>query len=356
MISLNKNIFSSDREEKESNNTKFSQEIAESIPVFTMKGDLVEVSKPDFNDSQNKIDSQPIPVQIKETKTPEKQSSSPFLSQTIPLEVKKETNKPVQKKANWEKLILIGIVCFLLLAFGAGGYYYWITKEQKQKEELIELPPPVIEKPITFSIENPNYLAIDIDNSDITKIKEIIKKYVDKVAESGSLTPIEFVVTDLKNNPVNFSLFASKMEINFSQELISNLNNETKFSLFIYNDNQKTRLGLVVDSIDDYKLKKALFQEEADIVKEIEPLFLDISYDSEIKSFSSSSYDNMEIRYNNLTPFGELTVDYTIFQNKLVIGTTKLTIRAIMDRIKNNSPINSSTDSINVSNTAPSTN
>lgn len=359
MISLNKNIFSSQAEKKENASTRFGQEITENLTIFTMKSDLADVSNHDPKDSQNKLASEKVAVQTKAPETSAKQSSSPFLSPGHSVEIKKEEARPVQaikKETNWEKLILAGIICFLLLAFGAGGYYYWISREKKQNAEVVELPPPPKDEPITFSIEKPNYLPLDIDNSDSAKIKETIKKYVAKVSDSGSLTPVEFIVTDSKNNPMNFSLFASKLGINFSQDLISSLNSETKFSLFIYNDNQKTRLGLAVDSADDYSLKKAIFQEEANLVKELEPLFLDIPHNSEVENFSSSSYDGTEIRYNNLTPFGELTVDYAIFQNKLVIGTTKLTIRSIMDHIKNNSPIKSSTENINALNTAPSAN
>jgi uncharacterized protein YneF (UPF0154 family) len=356
MIQLNKNFFSSQPENKENNKINLGREIIEDMPIFTMKSDLATLNKPDLKNYQNKQVAEQTQTKTKIPEIPQKQSSSPFLNQNLPAEVKIKETKPTEKlkkEANWEKLILISIVCFLLLAFGAGGYYYWISKEEDQKKEAIELPPPPKEEIITFSIENPNYLPIDTENSDGTKIKETIKKYVSKVADSGSLTPVEFVITDLKNDPINFSLFTSKMGINFSQDLISSLNTEAKFSLFIYNDNQKTRLGLAVDSNDDYSLKKAIFQEEASLVKDVEPLFLDVPYDSEVKNFSSSSYDNTEIRYNNLSPFGELTVDYAIFKNKLVIGTTKLTIRSIMDQIKNNPPINNSGDSLNVSNTVP---
>jgi len=360
MISLNKNIFSSQEKSKGNASTKFGHEIMEDLSIFTMKSDLANLSKPDIENPQNKQVSEKVQIKTNISQIPQKESSSPFLSQNPPAEEKKGEVKPaekIKKEANWEKVILAGIVCFLLLAFGAGGYYYWISREKKQAgETTIELPPPPKEELITFSIENPNYLPLDIDNSDSTKIKETIKKYVTKVSDSGSLTPVEFIVTDLKNNPIGFSAFASKIGINFSQELISALNTELKFSLFIYNDNQKTRLGLAIDSLDDYKLKKALFQEEADLVKELEPLFLDVPHNSEVKNFSSSSYENTEIRFNNLTPFGELTVDYAIFQNKLVVGTTKITIRSIIDYMKSHSQTNSSPSTLNGSGTTTETN
>jgi hypothetical protein len=351
---------SSPSENREEEKIKLSQEIIENLPIFTMKSDLADANNPKSKNIPVSPSVEQARAQIKTPQAPEKQSSSPFLNQgasTANTTVEKRTAVPVQqakKEPNWEKLILAGIVCFLLLAFGAGGYYYWISKKNNQSEEIIETPPPIAqEETITFSIEKPNYLPIDIANSDSEKIKGLLSKYKDKVSASKALAPVEFIVTDSKNNPVNFATFASKLGINFSQDIISSLNADDKFSLFIYNDKESTRLGLTITSADDYKLKKAIFQEEASITKEAEPLFLGISYDLGSKSFASSSYNGTEIRYINLSADSELSIDYTIFQNKLVIGTTKTTLRSIMDYIKNHSQINSSSTTLNNSSTAP---
>lgn len=343
MISLNKPISSLSAKNKEENKLKIGQELVENMPIFTMKSDLENLSQSgvDLKDNSNFKQIHPK----KTIKNIEKKSSSPFLSQ-IPIE-KNEKDIPqkqqqIKKETKWEKIIIIGIICFSLLASGAGGYYYWISKQDSSNEitdkNTTETPKPIEEEAVSFSIEKPNYLPIDVDLSNETDIKETLKKYVKKVSASKTLAPVEFIVTDLKNNPVSFALFSSKLGINFSQDLLSSLNSEEKFSLFIYNDKENTRLGLAIDSKDDYKLKKSISQEEINIKNELEPLFLDVPYNSEINLFSSSSYNGTEIRYLNLISSNELTVDYTIFQNKLIIGTTKTTLRSIMDYIKNHYP------------------
>jgi hypothetical protein len=358
MIQLNKSSAESE-DAKADDNLKYSQEIVENVPVFSMKSDLAAMNNPGGS-ALPKNSAQPqnyMPVSI--PKISDKQKNSPFLNPTPQKNSENAKIPPVQQiksEARWEKLILIGVSIFLLLACGAGGYYYWITKQTGQGKKIVDLPPEPKEETVSFSIEKPNYLPIDLANSDSSKIKETLKKYVDKVSSSKAITPVEFIITDLKNNPASFPSFASQIGINFSSDLISSLSANDRFSLFIYNDNGNTRLGIAVNSVDDYKLKKSIYQEEVTLAKEIEPLFLDLPYDTGNKTFGSSSYSGTEIRYVNLNTSNEITVDYTIFQNELIIGTTKMTLRSIMDYTKNHSQAKVPSSSTETTNPIPSGN
>lgn len=321
---------------------------AEDVPIYTMKKDLENAVNPDYKSVAGSAAVQPTSPDLPQISL-EKQKNSPFLSQNKPLG-KEAAPLGEKKETNWQKLILIGVFVFILLTFGAGGYYFWITRFAGQSQNIPETATVPKEEPLALSIENPNYLSIDIDSPNSSKIKETIEKYVGKASGSGALTPLEFIVTDKKNNPVGFEKFSSAIGIDFPPDLLSGLNAENKFSLFIYNDSDKTRLGLAVDSKDDYKLKNALFQEEANLPNGLAPLLQNISYDSAGKNFSSGSYANTEIRYINLTSQNDLTVDYAIFKNKLVIGTTKMTIQAIMDYINNHSEVQGAEDVIDNTN------
>jgi hypothetical protein len=320
----------------------------EDVPIYTMKKDLENAGNPDYKNAAGNAAVQPASPDSPRISL-EKQKNSPFLSQSKP---PKKEGAPLgeKKEANWQKLILIGVFVFMLLTFGTGGYYFWITQFAGQNQNVPETAAVPEEETLALSIENPNYLSIDIDSPDSSKIRETIEKYAGNVSASGALTPLEFIVTDKKNNPVGFEKFASEIGINFPPDLLSSLNSENKFSLFIYNDSDKTRLGLAVDSKDDYKLKNSLFQEEANLPNDLAPLLQNISFDSAEKVFSSGSYANTEIRYTNLTSQNDLTIDYAIFKNKLVIGTTKMTIQAIMDYINNHSEVQGAEDVIDDAN------
>lgn len=77
------------------------------------------------------------------------------------------------------------------------------------------------------------------------------------------------------------------------------------------------------------KLKESLLPAEKTLIKSLNPLFLfqEITFDN--NPFSSSSYGESSIRYKNLSP--ELSIDYSITNDKLAIGTSKMTLRAIID-------------------------
>jgi len=330
------NASSSLSEKENENNQKnlnLSQDkdyIVENIPVFSMKKDLENIDNPSYtNHSAAEISDT---AQKNSEVLSEKEKKSPFLSQPAYQDISVEKT---QKKTNWQLLILLSIFIFLFLASGAIIYYYSITKNSDKDTSISSETVPPKEEAIVFSIEKPNYLPMDIANSDSENARQAINKYAEKVLASGSLAPAEFIVTDLKNNPIGFGEFASKIGISFSPELLSNLETENKFSLFIYNSSNRARLGLVIDSKDDYKLKASIFQEESDLPEKLKPLLQNISFTTEKKSFSSGSYANTEIRYINLISPEDLTVDYTIYKNKLIIGTTKMTIQSIMDYIDN---------------------
>ena len=78
-----------------------------------------------------------------------------------------------------------------------------------------------------------------------------------------------------------------------------------------------------------------MFNEEPNLVSEISPLFLDTSFTApKAVSFNSSNYANTQIYYLNLATMQNqpLSIDYTIFNKKLIIGTSKMTLRSILDK------------------------
>lgn len=309
------------------------------LPVHTMKKDLENLAS-------NKNTGSGIPVELY-SKQPRKegitgaQKTSPFLNpenkptleNRIDKEIQSSTQSQNQEYSFWGKIVTIAIIAFVILSAGIGGYYFWITR-QKSAEPVAETPaPPVVEEPtLPFSIDKPNYLNIDLANSDSDKIKQLISQWSQKVVDSKITSPIEFIVSDLQNNPINFEEFTAKAGITLPIEITSSLNNS--FGLFIFSDNGKAKIGFSVDSQDDTKLKSALFQEETELDKDFDFL-LSLSngvYSSEpVKSFNSSLYKEAEVRYLNLISPEELSIDYTVYNNKFILGTTKLTLRSIVD-------------------------
>lgn len=317
------------------------------LPVHTMQKDME-------NSADSKNSGSGIPAGLYSKKTEEEkisgvQKTSPFLDPKNKLTLENRIDKEIQSTAKgrsqeygfWGKIVTIAIIAFVILAVGIGGYYFWITR-QKPTEPIAETPSsPAIEEPVLpFSIDKPNYLNIDLENSDSDKIKQLLSQKAQEVIDSKITSPIEFIISDLQNNPVNFEEFTAKAGIVLPIELTSNLNNG--FSLFVLNDNSKVKMGLSVDSRDDDKLKSALLQEEPNLSQDLSFLLSlsSGSYPSEFeKSFSSSSYKGAEIRYLNIISPEELSIDYVLYNNKLFFGTTKLTLRSIIDYTDNQAAV-----------------
>lgn len=231
--------------------------------------------------------------------------------------------------------VFAGVITILIIAIiAAGGYYFWTTRQNIP--EVVVTPPitepepePVVAK---FSTDKPNILIVDMSAATGATIKELLKNTAQDVADEKITAPAEFIVTGIDRKPVPFKDFAKISGITFSPALAANLSDA--FSLFVYNDNALTRLGLAIDSSDPIKLKNLIASEERTLAKNISPIFLAPDYTLTAKAYASSNYNSLAIRYVNIISPEDLSVDYTISQNKLIIGTTKMTLRSVMDYLQ----------------------
>lgn len=289
------------------------------------------------------------------TKKPETNSFQPVNIKQTPIEKEKGG-------MGLGRIIMLVCIILLVIILAGGGYYFWATQQsatiseitppasETPKQEPIPEPEPEPEpQPIVpeFSVDKPNYLNIDIANSDTIKIKESLQDYAAKVVVSGVTAPIEFSVVDMQNNPVSFQSFSAKTGIIFSPALARSL--EKDFNLFIYNDKGNARIGLSISTQEPAKLKILMAQEETSLAKELENIFLAADYTVEDKKFGAGNYNGMATKYLNITSPEELSVDYAISDKKLLIGTTMLTLRSIIDYETN--PSASYTDNIPAINT-----
>lgn len=232
---------------------------------------------------------------------------------------------PGEIKTSWGKIIFTAFSIFILLSIGLGGYYFWVT--QSGFPSLFPKDTPAERMP-SFSTRNPNYLIINTEKTDKDQIKALINEYAKKMIDDGVTSSVEFIVSDIKNSPVDFSVFEEKMGLSLPPEITSEL--DKNFSLFIYNDSGKPRLGLVVATQEGERLRKALMQEEPNLPRELQSIFL-AGYSLEAKIFKNSSYNGIGIRYLNITSPEELSIDYTVSGNQLILGTSKMTFRSIID-------------------------
>lgn len=338
--------------------------VIEKAPIYTMRKDLEKAKNPQIllkeeyessNSSRsfdkNKKSSpffgsqqQVMPIE----KTAPISPTRPLVTREVPVSVNSIGTFPGQRSINqrealkfnetsgktrvaWKKIVLIALFLFILLSIGFGGYYFWITRSGDLSNISISgflSKNTPSEKILPLSTKTPNYLNIDIEKTDKNELKTLADKYSKEMTGNGIVSPVEFIVSDLKNNPIDFSVFSKKIGLSLSQEIISKL--DKNFSLFLYNDTDKPRLGLVITTEEGEKLRAALAQEEANLPEELQDIFL-APYSLEAKTFKTSSYNGIAIRYLNIVSPEEISIDYTVSGNQLIIGTTKMTLRSIID-------------------------
>lgn len=372
MFDLKKNKFESD----DSDSLNFDA-ASENIPLHTMRDDLNAVqgiSSPSKENLPPDVPGPPaketVPADGKNLNIPKyadaSKAYSPFLNPSAPISKQPDQNDSAIKKfsyslkdegqspdqghkkpLNWGKIFLISASILTVLLLMAGGYYFWITRK-------IAVPPPVSnpisnppeEKPVIienrekFSLEKPNYLSIDIENSTPESIQQLFIQTASGIKESGISVPVEFVITDQNNNPVAFSIFSIFSGMKLSSAL-DNFNEE--FSLFIYLDpsageaNQKNaRLGLAINLKDEQKAVAAMSAKEKTLATDLSFLLLDNDILMAGGIFKDNIKNGVPIRYVNFYAGGSLSIDYAFTDSRLIIATSKNTMWAILDKISQN--------------------
>ena len=280
----------------------------------------------------------PEPIKIMPSRTnnePLEVSRPTFLKEPVRIsQPEAEISEESDKKTGAGKSFALVSAVLLIMVVVVAGYYFWlIQNDSAQEVSVVSEPAQVIvpepEPTPLFSSDKPNVLAIDSSGTS-DAIKEALNKEIQAVSEAKTDFPVEFLVEGNDAKPVAFKDFAKLLEIPFSLDLTANLSDN--FSLFIYNDQKNTRLGLSIESKDPIALKKLTAIEESNLAGELSPLFFDKSYKLTPGVFGSSNYKDIAVRYFNIISPEELSLDYAIYKNKLLVGTTKMTLRAIIDK------------------------
>ncbi len=240
----------------------------------------------------------------------------------------------------WKKIFVISVIFIAFLSLAAGGYYFWLTRENQAP---IPVPAPVLdvpaEKPIIiepieekFSIEKPNYLSVDVENSTSETIKQLITKTASEIKAEGIASPVEFVVTDSNNNPVAFPIFSILANLKIAP--VTDALSE-KFSLFICPDGNNMRIGLAINLKDKQRALTLIKNKEKTLITDLGFLFPDIVPVKANKTFLDSTYKSILLRYINFDEEnnGSLSLDYALTEDQLLLATSKNTTWRLLDKI-----------------------
>ena len=185
-----------------------------------------------------------------------------------------------------------------------------------------------------YATNLPNYFSIDVEST--TTQQDIVmglNTIVQNMKKQDITGPISFIVTDKNSNPVSFHVFSILANMNIPQDILTSL--EEGFEIYAYNDSTKgIRFGFVIDVKNAETLYTAILASETNLPKLFDIVLNGLGANVTEIIFNDNSYKTYPIRYYNLNEEESYSIDYSINNNRLIIGTTKNTIRAIIDFIK----------------------
>lgn len=273
------------------------------------------------------------PVAILNEPVPERQTPNSDLPQ------------PFYKK-NW---FLIGVASGLTLLLVGGGLYWWMGRstEDVVTEKMGEMPvvptPPVVPPTVPidlptlpqterFSLVQPNIFSLDTETATAEGLRTEILKLAAEVKEENPKSAIEFVVRDQNYNPLAFARFSYLLGIALPETLLATL--DETFSLYIFIDAGRPRLGLYIAVKDPVTFQKELAKAEKTLPQAINPLFVDTTTAPKVNlAFRSGTYNTLPTRFANVDSEVGLSLDYATREKEWLIGTSMYTLRSIIDKV-----------------------
>lgn len=254
--------------------------------------------------------------------------------------------QPTQKKIPTFNIIIGIIIVFVVVIIAVGGYFFWQSTtpqtpsipseqtaptEQATPEATQPTQPPVTIEPIDqkYSLENPNIIIFDTETIKASEISDKLKKISEELQTVSLEKPVEFIVNDQNNISIAFARFVKLADMQISSTLLASL--DEKFSLYFYKDAGAIRTGLKVKTKDKAITLTELLKEEKNLPTQLSMLFVNDKPSVMEVTFKDGNYNGNSVRYANLNTNQTLSIDYSVTQSDLFIGTSKNTLRTIID-------------------------
>jgi hypothetical protein len=270
-----------------------------------------------------------------------------------------EKAKPVVKKGRL-KFALIGLAVIIIIG-GTGGFLYWwnylrpiplvATYYECQNFQCIEVegegtdqclsdedcqptepivPDSLIPVDETETIE----LAIGQENLLLDELKSTA---LDEQATSTFKRILVKLISQTEKKYADLDTLISALEISLPIDILQAVAigqaEEENYTLFFYSQPEGNRLGLVIDMTESSSLVQGLRDWERTIIIDLKPLLLTDKVPTAFtEDFQDNTYQDMAVRYINF-PSPDLSIDYALVADKLVITTSRESMYAVIDAL-----------------------
>lgn len=324
--------FSGDQIKKEEGENRISLNEKQKTSPFLSPKPIKE------NESPAPKESLPNPAAIPiRTSVPERREMPiPTKSEPLPAQV------PLAPKKSSRVSIMVFSTVLVIGLIGFGAYYFFNTSwnenqpsssevspvsEIETQPEPVEEMPAEPEKPVLYE-DKPNFLVLTPQ-----KELESINSYIMEVQNLAEKSLIEFVPTDEKYIPLKFSEFSEKLGIVFPAKVLEEIDNDSLFSLYAFQEKSDVKLGIVLKTKNSDKIRAAMLEWEKTMTGDLKGIYFNKAFSETPESFSENEYKGNKIRYKNFAPDASLSLDYSIIKDKLMILTSKNFAWTIVDKM-----------------------
>ncbi|NTW15485.1 MAG: hypothetical protein HGA38_03885 [Candidatus Moranbacteria bacterium] len=187
----------------------------------------------------------------------------------------------------------------------------------------------------TYSASKPNYLNIDTESSSREAILSVLDKAATGVSSMSPLVPVEFLVRDTDNNPIAFSRFAYLLGLKVPETVLSDL--DESFSVYMIPEAGGVRRALALSVKDKEAMRNILLSEAPETESAMPSAFAPVLYtaDTNVPSqaaFRDGSFGASKTRFAIISSDSDLSFDYMLLGDRLVVGTSKDSFRAVLGR------------------------
>jgi len=220
------------------------------------------------------------------------------------------------------KNVTIGVIALALI--GAGAFIYFKNKNKEPEPIIVIKTEPQLSAPL-INIEEKKVLSLTEGRNLFQLLREEAKteQKIQTFKRIGAL-----------KNETDFLSLAEvlqNLEIPISPYVLSEL--KDNYNLLIFNQETGKRIGLIVETNNSENLKAQMKAWETTMLDDFKNLYpIQLPGQAANKNFLDDNYKNVIIRYKNL-PYSNLTLNYTILGNLLVIGTSKEMMYSAVDKI-----------------------
>lgn len=244
--------------------------------------------------------------------------------------------KPMNKK------LVFGIIAaFLVVIAGVSAYFFLRIKSVQTPASdapavsVAEEPIDVPDAPTSeFSLENPNYLMLDPE-SDASTPEGIAMKLSDtaeKVKAMSPAGPVEFLVRDANGNPIAFSRLSYLMKLGIPEDALSAL--DETFSLYVVLDGGEPRFAVALEVKEEKLLADSVAKEESALPAWFRLLLYPSSVEAPASaSFRAGTYGTIGTKFALIDAEKNYSFDYALTGKKWIIGTSKDSFRAALERV-----------------------